>query len=62
MKERNHLDIDVTEEILWKLREAQCFATKIKQKMSGNHNIMFKFLLRCFIALIWHFYSHLSNL
>ena len=42
MKERNHLDIDMTEEILWKLREAQCFATKIKQKMSGNHNIMFE--------------------
>ena len=39
MKERNHLDIDMTEEILWKLREAQCFATKIKQKMSGNHNM-----------------------
>ena len=33
MKERTlHLDIDVTEEILCKLREAQCFATKIIQK------------------------------
>ena len=34
MKERSrHLDIDVTEEILCKLRETQCFATKIIQKL-----------------------------
>ena len=32
MKERNDRDIDVTEEISWKLRETQYFATKIKQK------------------------------
>ena len=52
MKERSrHLDIDVTEEILCKLREAQCFATKIIQKMTGNQN-----------TLISHFYSHLWNL
>ena len=43
MKERNRqLDIDVTEEILCNLRDAQCFATKIRQKMTGNQNIMFE--------------------
>ena len=43
MKEGSrHLDIDVTEEILCKLREAQCFATKIIQKMTGNQNTMFE--------------------
>ena len=43
MKERNRqLGIDMTEEILCKLREAQGFATKIIQKMTGYQNIMFE--------------------